>query len=545
MDLFQKQKPFSVQECIDLSGFLNQFFFALLQHLGTADAFAKYASVRRLLLQLYDLDSRHAFCPRDHWILVSSSSSSEALIKKHPLLRFLFNHGQSAASSAPSQQLAASFLAQVRQGDAIPLQILQTMPHTISFRTRLAIFRDWIHMDKQHAASAAPVACIVPIRRASLLHDGLRAMRQLSTTAWKGTVRIAFVNQLGVDEAGIDQGGPFKDFVTLLVNEVLHPKLGLFVETKDTHLLYPSSASNVAHPNHLELFELIGKVVGKAVYEGILLDCQFARFFLAKLLGRNVFLEALKELDEDVWKNLIFLKHYEGDATDLGLTFAMDEIVFGKVISKELKYRGQHLSVTNSNKLEYVYLVADHKLNQQARDQTDAFIQGFRSIISSSWLRIFTPTELQWIISGEDLDFDVPDLRRNTQYQNGYFDQHPIIKMLWSIVEGFSSDDKRAFLKFITGCPKPPLGGAEYFSPPFTIRLVQEKTGRLPSSSTCFNLLKLPAFTKKAVLRDKLRYGTRQKRGKKRKKKTKTRPCFIPFITQPLFIFSDPRQCGL
>jgi ubiquitin-protein ligase E3 B len=48
------------------------------------------------------------------------------------------------------------------------------------------------------------------------------------------------------------------------------------------------------------------------LYEGILLDIKFAGFLLARLLGRNVFLEELKELDEEVWKNLIFVKHYEG-----------------------------------------------------------------------------------------------------------------------------------------------------------------------------------------------------------------------------------------
>jgi ubiquitin-protein ligase E3 B len=59
-------------------------------------------------------------------------------------------------------------------------------------------------------------------------------------------------------------------------------------------------------------------VIGKAVYEGILLDVQFAKFFLAKLLGRNVFLQELQELDEELWKSLTFIKHYEGiESSDL------------------------------------------------------------------------------------------------------------------------------------------------------------------------------------------------------------------------------------
>jgi hypothetical protein len=35
----------------------------------------------------------------------------------------------------------------------------------------------------------------------------------------------------------------------------------------------------------------------------------------------------------------------------------------------------------------------------------------------------------------------------------------------------------------------------------------KEAGGRLPTSSTCFNILKLPNYSKKSVLRDKLRYA--------------------------------------
>ena len=34
-----------------------------------------------------------------------------------------------------------------------------------------------------------------------------------------------------------------------------------------------------------------------------------------------------------------------------------------------------------------------------------------------------------------------------------------------------------------------------------------DPVGRLPTSSTCFNLLKLPNYQKRATLRDKLRYA--------------------------------------
>jgi len=35
----------------------------------------------------------------------------------------------------------------------------------------------------------------------------------------------------------------------------------------------------------LELFEFVGKMIGKAVYEGIVVDVPFASFFLTQVLG--------------------------------------------------------------------------------------------------------------------------------------------------------------------------------------------------------------------------------------------------------------------
>lgn len=38
-------------------------------------------------------------------------------------------------------------------------------------------------------------------------------------------------------------------------------------------------------------------------------------------------------------------------------------------------------------------------------------------------------------------------------------------------------------------------------------------TLRLPTSSTCFNLLKIPNYSKKSTLRDKLRYAIKSNSG--------------------------------
>nr|XP_020749155.1 ubiquitin-protein ligase E3B-like [Odocoileus virginianus texanus] len=82
----------------------------------------------------------------------------------------------------------------------------------------------------------------------------------------KGVIRVKFVNDLGVDEAGIDQDGVFKEFLEEIIKRVFDPALNLFKTTSGDERLYPSPTSYI-HENYLQLFEFVGKMLGKAVYE--------------------------------------------------------------------------------------------------------------------------------------------------------------------------------------------------------------------------------------------------------------------------------------
>ena len=103
-----------------------------------------------------------------------------------------------------------------------------------------------------------------------------------------GIIRVQFINAQGLEEAGVDGGGLFKDFLNDLISESFDPKFGLFVETPE-RTLYPNPASAIAAgPRHLEYFYFLGAILGKACYDGILLDVPLAGFFLASLKGRHI-----------------------------------------------------------------------------------------------------------------------------------------------------------------------------------------------------------------------------------------------------------------
>lgn len=85
-------------------------------------------------------------------------------------------------------------------------------------------------------------------------------------------------------------------------------RYGLFSQTStpDRHLIPNASARYL--DNGIQMFEFLGRVVGKALYEGILLDYSFSHAFVHKLLGRYSFLDELSTLDPELYKNLMYVK---------------------------------------------------------------------------------------------------------------------------------------------------------------------------------------------------------------------------------------------
>lgn len=51
----------------------------------------------------------------------------------------------------------------------------------------------------------------------SLLQDGFTQLGPLQGDSLRGRIRIQFVDEFGAEEAGVDGGGLFKDFLECLV----------------------------------------------------------------------------------------------------------------------------------------------------------------------------------------------------------------------------------------------------------------------------------------------------------------------------------------
>ncbi|KAF6203973.1 hypothetical protein GE061_002311 [Apolygus lucorum] len=512
IEMYEQQNPFKLNDFITMSNFLNQFLYkGILNNLfdmkGTSGSNLFHA-LHTLLMVLYRRDSRRSYCPNNHWLVKEIRIST--------------------------------FINDLDKGKKTTQLLLAKMPHIIPHTERVQLFRKFVANEKTvlgltESACAAGTSTLITIHRSRIVEDGYRQLALLPPQALKGVIRVRFINEQGLDEAGIDQDGVFKEFLEETIKRVFDPSLNLFKATSEERL-YPSPTSHI-QDNHLQLFEFVGRVLGKAVYEGIVVDVPFASFFLSQVLGQTQealysCIDELPSLDRDLYRSLTYIKHLETDVSDLDLTFSTDHDVMGRVVTHELVPGGRMLPVNDHNKINYIHLMAHFRMHIQIKEQTAAFIRGFRSIINLDWLSLFSTPELQRLISGDNVPLDMTDLRRHTQYYGGFHDSHRVVLWLWDILQkDFSEEERRLFLKFVTSCSKPPLLGFAHLEPPFSIRCVEvgddEDTGdtigsvirgfftirkrdpqhRLPTSSTCFNLLKLPNYQRKGTLRDKLRYA--------------------------------------
>jgi ubiquitin-protein ligase E3 C len=159
------------------------------------------------------------------------------------------------------------------------------------------------------------------------------------------------MSRFGEEEQGIDGGGLFKEWLTSLSKEVFDTDRGLWLATEQNEL-YPNPHAYAKEQSQLEWYTFIGRMLGKALYEGLLMNVSFAGFFLAKWLGRQSYLDDLASLDYDLYKGLIALKNYPGDPEDMSLTFTLDQEEFGQMKSIELKRNGANISVTRANRME-------------------------------------------------------------------------------------------------------------------------------------------------------------------------------------------------
>lgn len=381
------------------------------------------------------------------------------------------------------------------------LAVLAKNSKVLEFDNKRSYFSRKVHTRSSNERVPHP-SLQLSVRRDQVFLDSFKSLYYKSGNEIKyGKLNIRFHG-----EEGIDAGGVSREWFAAMARQMFNPDYALFNPVaSDRTTFHPNSLSSV-NAEHLLFFKFIGRVIGKALYEGRVLDCHFSRAVYRRILGKSVSLKDMESLDLDYYRSLVWI--LENDITDITFeTFSVDVDRFGLVDTVDLIENGRNIAVTEENKHDYVRLVVEHRLLKSVEEQLENFLSGFHDIIPPELISIFNEQELELLISGLP-DIEVDDWKNNTDYHN-YQATSPQIQWFWRAVRSFDKEEKAKLLQFVTGTSKVPLNGFKELEgmngfAKFNIHRDYSNKEKLPSSHTCFNQLDLPEYESYEHLRQQV-----------------------------------------
>ncbi|CAD8173650.1 unnamed protein product [Paramecium octaurelia] len=373
----------------------------------------------------------------------------------------------------------------------------------IEFKSRLIYIECKVKQfdQRRRTYGILPQYVSLTIERDNIIESAIKQLQQTQLSL-KNPLKVQFVNEQGVDE-----GGPKREFFRLIMEKLVTPDYGMFIpKNNDTVFWF--------NPQSFEMpiyYSLIGKLLGLSLYNSVLLDVRFPTVLFKKLQREKVKEEDLKELDMETYTGFQFLREQTDPKVvqSLGLTFNATYKVWGETYFEDLKPNGFQIEVTIQNREEYIQLYIDWYLNKLVQKQFDLLKDGFKTVVDGDGIKLFSGEELQQLIIGLPT-FDMRDLEASTKY-DGYESNSEYIKYFWNCIHSLNVEMQKRFLFFCTGSDRIPVGGLKSIK--FVIQKHGEDTEQLPSAHTCFNVLLLPQYKIKETLKEKLKISLENAEG--------------------------------
>jgi hypothetical protein len=265
---------------------------------------------------------------------------------------------------------------------AINLDIMKKAYETAIANGRLTIQMSELtnhdHFLVSKLDTALSIYFVLAIRRSNLLEDALNQMLHREHRELIRPLKIKFQD----GEEGVDQGGVQQEFFSLLMQEILKPEYGMFTTDDRTRLSWFWECSL----EETRKFELVGLVVGLAVYNGITLPVNFPKALYVKLLGGTPTLDDIGDYWPELTRGLKDLLRWEdGDVGDVFVrTYEYSYSLFGKVHS---------INMLDAKKNRFQFLPQPIPPIEQKKEPRVRRRRGFVSRTARAWLPA-THTEL-------------------------------------------------------------------------------------------------------------------------------------------------------
>jgi hypothetical protein len=186
--------------------------------------------------------------------------------------------------------------------------------------------------DKMAARRAAAASNIyqraglhLQLRRDNVFEDSFHQLRGRTAQELQGKLRVTFHG-----EEGIDAGGLSREWFCVIAREIFNPNYCLFTAAADGATFQPNPLSMI-NTNHLDYFKFVGRVIGKAICDGQLLDAHFTRSFYKHVVGMTVDYTDIEAVEPEYYKSLKQILDLSLEDLGLELTFSTESHQWGKM----------------------------------------------------------------------------------------------------------------------------------------------------------------------------------------------------------------------
>ena len=248
--------------------------------------------------------------------------------------------------------------------------LLVKNPKVLEFDNKRNYFTRRLHSRNTEARHPQPPLQL-SVRRDQVFLDSYKFLSFKSGDEIKyGKLSIRFHG-----EEGVDAGGVTREWFQVLSRQMFNPGYALFIPVaSDRTTFHPNKLSKV-NDEHLRFFKFIGRIIGKALYEGRALDCHFSRAVYKRILGKTVSIKDMETLDLEYYKSLLWM--LDNDISDIITeTFSVETDDFGVTEIVDLCENGRNIPVTEENKQEYVQLMVEYRLTGSVQAQLEQFLKG-------------------------------------------------------------------------------------------------------------------------------------------------------------------------
>jgi E3 ubiquitin-protein ligase HUWE1 len=297
-------------------------------------------------------------------------------------------------------------------------EILAHNPKVLEFDNKRNYFNRKLHDQKGQRIPLRSIS--LNIRRDMVFLDSFRSLCFRTGEE----IKNARLNVRFQGEEGVDAGGLTREWYQVLARQMFDPNYALFTPVASDSATFHPNKSSYVNDEHLMFFKFVGRIIGKALFDGRLLDCHFSRAVYKHILNRPISVKDLEYYDNTYYKNLMWM--LENPINDIVTeTFSIEAEEYGVTHIIDLVPDGRTFPVTDENKTEYVRLVSEYKLQTSVKDQLKEFLtgvsniqivadfQGFHDIIPADLVSIFTEQELELLISGLP-DIDIEDWKAHS-----------------------------------------------------------------------------------------------------------------------------------